>query len=172
MSGDKSMEEMAEIFAKHHAAPEITEEQFANAYKVACTPAETVTEKEAATRHMQEIVRVRNTLRFRENTLVSNLLGAPHARSKHPVEPWMWEQLKELIDEEKGNAIVRFLLKHGPVNMNELATQDFPQKDEEQFAMLIGYSVSGAGDLSYFSPAMTARADAEAERLIAERDAE
>lgn len=35
--------------------------------------------------------------------------------------------------------------------MAELARQDFPQVDREQFAQLIGYSLSGYSDLSYVS---------------------
>ena len=151
---------------------ELTMDQMGDIFAAAYASKGDVTEEEAASRDLQEVVWVGEVLRFRENALVNNLLGAPHKRSRSPVEPWMWEQLKGLIDPEKGNAVVRFLVEHGPTDMNGLAVEDFPQKDEEQFAMLIGYSVSGAGDLSYFSSAMIARADAEAERLIAERDAE
>jgi hypothetical protein len=50
------------------------------------------------------------------------------------------------------NAIVEFLRKfaasHG-MDMNELARMDFPREDAAQFAQLIGYSVSGYGELSY-----------------------
>ena len=35
--------------------------------------------------------------------------------------------------------------------MNELACMDFSQEDSEQFAQLIGYSVSGFSELSYVS---------------------
>lgn len=35
--------------------------------------------------------------------------------------------------------------------MNDLACMEFSQEDREQFAQLIGYSLSGYGDLSYVS---------------------
>lgn len=48
------------------------------------------------------------------------------------------------------NAIVRFLLDRGPFNMNHIAMlPGIPQEDRAQFAQLIGYSVSGYGDLDY-----------------------
>jgi hypothetical protein len=49
----------------------------------------------------------------------------------------------------KANAIVRFLLDAGPYDMNTLAMMPFTDEDRRQFAQLIGYSVSGYGDLSY-----------------------
>ncbi len=50
------------------------------------------------------------------------------------------------------NKIVRFLLDAGPFDMNQLAMMPFGQEDYEQFAQLIGYSVSEFGELSYVSP--------------------
>jgi len=44
--------------------------------------------------------------------------------------------------------LLRFAEKHG-CDMNTLATVWCPQEDRAQFAQLIGYSVSGYGDLSY-----------------------
>lgn len=49
----------------------------------------------------------------------------------------------------KPNAIVRRLLEEGPFDMNDIAMWDVSVEDEEQFAMLIGYSLSGFGTLSY-----------------------
>ncbi len=51
----------------------------------------------------------------------------------------------------KENAIVRMLLDHGGFDMNKLALMRFDQEDREQFAQLIGYSVSGFSELSYAS---------------------
>lgn len=51
----------------------------------------------------------------------------------------------------KANAIVKYLLEKGPFDMNHLAAQGFTQDDQEQFAQLIGYSLSGFGTLSYVS---------------------
>ena len=49
----------------------------------------------------------------------------------------------------EANAIVEYLLDKGPFDMNHLAAQDFSHEDREQFAQLIGYSLSGFGELSY-----------------------
>ena len=67
----------------------------------------------------------------------------------HPIQP--------LYTDEKGtprfkaNAIVRFLLAAGPIDMNRLAIMDFSDEDRQQFAQLIGYSLSGYSELSYVS---------------------
>ena len=50
------------------------------------------------------------------------------------------------------NKIVSFLLDWASprgVDMNTLAIMDFSKSDREQFAQLIGYSVSGFAELSY-----------------------
>ena len=65
----------------------------------------------------------------------------------------------------RANAIVCMLLDEGSFDMNHIARRNFSQEDREQFAQLIGYSVSGAGDLSYMSEATTRRADEAAEAL-------
>lgn len=66
---------------------------------------------------------------------------------KHPMQPIL---LVDGIARFKQNAIVRFLLDTYPdVDMNRLACIGFSEEDRSQFAQLIGYSVSGYGDLSY-----------------------
>jgi hypothetical protein len=49
----------------------------------------------------------------------------------------------------EANAIVEYLLDKGPFDMNHLGTLGFSQEDREQFAQLIGYSLSGFSELSY-----------------------
>ena len=66
---------------------------------------------------------------------------------KHPILPVEADANGTL--RFKQNAIVRYLLDSGPFDLNHLAQKDFPQEDYEQFAQLIGYSLSGFGDLSY-----------------------
>lgn len=68
--------------------------------------------------------------------------------SLHPIQP-----LEEIGGRLrfKQNAIVRHLLDNGGIDMNVLACMDFSREDREQFAQLIGYSLSGASELSYFS---------------------
>lgn len=67
--------------------------------------------------------------------------------AKHPLQP--------LVKDEQGtvrfkrNKIVRFLLDAGPYDLNKLACMDWSQEDWEQLAQLIGYSLSGFGELSY-----------------------
>lgn len=50
----------------------------------------------------------------------------------------------------RGNKVVRYLLDHGSLDLNDLArkVRDCPE-DWAQFAQLIGYSLSGFGSLSY-----------------------
>lgn len=78
----------------------------------------------------------------------------------HPIQP--------LVKDEHGtvrfkpNAIVRFLLDAGPFDMNTLAKMDFSHEDRAQFAQLIGYSVSGWGELSYVSDEVYDRAAKQA----------
>ena len=55
--------------------------------------------------------------------------------------------------------IVRFLLDAGPFDMNQLALMDFAPEEREQFAQLIGYSLSGFGELSYVSEEAYSAAD-------------
>jgi len=56
---------------------------------------------------------------------------------------------KHGVERFRENLIVRYLLDNGPFDMNHIAIRGFPDADQEQFAQLIGYSVSGFGDLSY-----------------------
>lgn len=80
--------------------------------------------------------------------------------SKHPVQPI---ETVDGVKRFKENAIVQFLLNAGPFGMNHLASMTFSQEDREQFAQLIGYSVSGFGDLSYVSDETYQRATAQEE---------
>ena len=65
--------------------------------------------------------------------------------------------IQPLYTDEKGttrfkaNAIVRYLLDFGGIDMNKLAVLPFSDEDRQQFAQLIGYSISGYADLSYVS---------------------
>lgn len=66
---------------------------------------------------------------------------------KHPIQPLVTDE--HGIIRFKKNKIVTFLLEKGPFSLNDLAAVDFTDEDHEQFAQLIGYSLSGFGDLSY-----------------------
>lgn len=65
----------------------------------------------------------------------------------HPIQPV--ETDEKGVARFKPNAIVRFLLDEGPFDMNDLARKGFSADDQEQFAQLIGYSLSGFSELSY-----------------------
>lgn len=81
----------------------------------------------------------------------------------HPMQPVV---LVDGVARFKQNAIVRALLDIGPLDMNKLACLPFSDEDREQFAQLIGYSVSGAGDLSYMRAGVISQADKQAEELL------
>lgn len=69
---------------------------------------------------------------------------------KHPIQPVV--ENKHGTWRFKENAIVSHLLEHGQktgCGLNEIACMKFDQDDRSQFAQLIGYSLSGYGDLSY-----------------------
>lgn len=67
----------------------------------------------------------------------------------------------------RANAIVRRLSNEGKISLNEIAAWDMPVEDAEQFWQMLGYSVSGYGDLSFVRPETLAAADADAEALFA-----
>lgn len=68
---------------------------------------------------------------------------------KHPIQPLSKDESG--VIRFKKNAIVAYLLDAGPFDMNQLALMPFSSEDREQFAQLIGYSLSGFGELSYVS---------------------
>ena len=165
MSGEELKAHMAYI-----SSPEF-EEQLMAQFEREEQVRKSVTEEEAAKRHMPPIVLDEcGTPRFRENLLVTGMMmdrGGP--KRGDPKNPYLVRELRRLLNKEKGNAIVKWLARGenlGKMDMNEIAVQDFSQKDREEFAMLIGYSVGGAGDLSYFSDAMWERANGEAQDLL------
>ncbi len=75
------------------------------------------------------------------------------------------------LDDEGGvrfrkNAIGRHLLDHGGIDLNQIACLGFSREDHEQFAQLIGYSVSGYHELSYVSDESAARASLLAAEVL------
>ena len=65
-----------------------------------------------------------------------------------------------------GNAIARYLLDHGGIDLNRLALLDFTDDDRMQFAQLIGYSVSGYSELDYASDESVDAADEMARAVL------
>lgn len=82
----------------------------------------------------------------------------------HPMQPVVLDS--HGVARFKANAIVRHLIDHGSINLNDIARLPFSLEDRAQLAQLIGYSVSGFGDLGYAPPAVVAEADAKAEELL------
>lgn len=71
------------------------------------------------------------------------------------------------------NAIVRTLIDYCTnkgLSMNELALMNFRREDREQFAQLIGYSVSGFGELGYVRPSTLRRAEEIAAKVAKTRE--
>lgn len=90
-------------------------------------------------------------------------------KPKHPMQPIV--RCKDNVYRFKENAVVRFLLDWAQprgMGLNELAMMDkqFSQEDREQFAQLIGYSVSGFGELGYASKKTVAEADAIVDAML------
>jgi hypothetical protein len=70
----------------------------------------------------------------------------------------------------KENKLVKYLLDaNGVIGMNELGVfaihAGVSRTDQEQFAQLIGYSLSGFGELSYVRDKTYAKAEEKAEML-------
>lgn len=73
------------------------------------------------------------------------------------------------------NQIVSDLLDHSSsrgMSLNDIARGRYSKEDHMQLAQLIGYSVSGYGDLSYVSPESLGAADRVAEQLRKDRKSE
>lgn len=85
---------------------------------------------------------------------------------KHPIQPIIIDDNGFLRFKE--NKIVRYLLDNGGIDMNMLAILQFPKEDEEQFAQLIGYSLSGFSELSYVSDETYSAAEKMAEEGLTE----
>lgn len=85
----------------------------------------------------------------------------------HPMQPIV--RAADGVVRFKANAIVAFLLDAGPFDMNALARMPFSDEDREQFAQLIGYSVSGFGDLPYVPAHTVMAADELAARIGADQ---
>ena len=98
---------------------------------------------------------------------------------QHPMQPLVWDGK---VVRFKENAIVRRLVdasKHldgGPkpgksfANLNEIAGwTGISPEDFEQFWQLMGYSVSGYGELSFIRRSVVNRADKKASLMVAKK---
>lgn len=96
--------------------------------------------------------------------------------TRHVIGAWIGEDRRTLqpiaLDEQgiarfRKNKIVCYLLDDGAFDMNHLANLGFSASDRSQFAQLIGYSVSGFGELSYTADDQVEQADKIAASLSA-----
>jgi hypothetical protein len=87
------------------------------------------------------------------------------ATTKHPQQPL--EKCPDGVIRFKENKIVRWLVDSKRISMNELAMMDFPDEEREHFAQLIGYSVTGFGELCYVSDEAYNEAVSNREKLAA-----
>jgi len=94
---------------------------------------------------MQPVVKDKNgDLRFRENAIIQYIVD--HADEVvHPGAP--------AIDPDTGRPY-----HQGRLDLGKLMTMNFPQEDREQFAQLMGYSITGYHELSYVSDESCAQA--------------
>lgn len=83
----------------------------------------------------------------------------------HPMQPIILDARG--VARFRPNAILEHLFETGALDLNKLAVMDFSDEDRMQVAQLLGYSVSGFGDLSYAHSDVVAAADAEAQKLLA-----
>lgn len=87
--------------------------------------------------------------------------------TKMPLQPIEYDEHGVIRFRE--NKIVRYLLDAGPFDMNKIAVlPGISVQERAQFAAMIGYSVSGWGDLSYVQegcPDELAEADRIADEL-------
>ena len=103
------------------------------------------TKQERDPHPMQPVVEDKHGhLRFRENAIVCALLDR---------------------DEERGRVYPDFPARTDG-GLNWIAMQDFSQEDQEQFAQLIGYSISGYHELSYVSDESAAQASVRAGEIM------
>jgi Tfp pilus assembly protein PilN len=63
----------------------------------------------------------------------------------HPIQPIIKDE--NGVQRFKANEIVRYLIDHGSIDLNQIARLPFSDEDREQLDMLIGYSVGGAPHL-------------------------
>lgn len=96
-----------------------------------------------------------------------NRVRNPHKRPQ-PLQPLVWDG--EGVVRFQANRVVKRLLDEASargIDMNFLRRQEGPtNEDWEHFAQLIGYSVSGWGNLSYVSDKTWSRADKAKDKLL------
>lgn len=83
--------------------------------------------------------------------------------SKHPMQ--RIEHDDKGVIRFRSNKIIEDLFMRGALDLNQIACAKYDEEDRMQLAQLLGYSVSGYGDLSYASRKSVRKADKRAEKL-------
>jgi hypothetical protein len=84
--------------------------------------------------------------------------------SKHPMQPI--ELDAEGTPRFKANAIVVWLFSTKRISLNDIPIDQFDDEDCAQFWQLLGYSVSGYGELSFIPKDIVEEADKIADALV------
>lgn len=90
--------------------------------------------------------------------------GFMSKKKEHPMQPIILD--KHGIARFKENSIVRYLIDNGNISLNDIEILQFSKEDYEQFNQLLGYSVSGFGDLNYVRKKTVEKADYLVEELL------
>lgn len=83
---------------------------------------------------------------------------------KHPMQPI--ELDSHDVVRFRANSVIRWLVDTGRLDLDEVNLHGFGREDIAQVMQLLGYSVSGFGDLQCASDEVMARADAEAALVL------
>ena len=81
----------------------------------------------------------------------------------HPMQPIEW--VDGAIRFRK-NKIISDMFNAGLIDLNKIACLSYSDEDRMQLAQLLGYSVSGFGDLPYAKPSVVKKADKKADELV------
>lgn len=92
----------------------------------------------------------------------------PNRIPPHPMQPLVWDDNN--VIRFRRNKIVRYLLDAGPFNLTDLADIEPGKEDWCQLMQLIGYSVSGFGEIDCASEDVVAIVDELAEGMAMNRE--
>ena len=88
-----------------------------------------------------------------------------HKDIKHPIQPLFKDENGTI--RFKPNAIIEYLFEAGKLDLNAIASIPFNADDHEQLAQLLGYSLSGFGELSYVTDLTYDAAESKSKQLNA-----
>jgi hypothetical protein len=106
--------------------------------------------------------------------MVDAVILSSSTPKKKPTKPRRPPMQPIYVDDDgvarfRANAVVRWIVDSGRVNLNDLGKNMGPMNryDVAQFYQLLGYSVSGYGDLDFIPRSIVEKADAKADALEA-----